>query len=245
MRPKKQIETIYEDGDSLREETTYTYNNLGLVETITTNQSDSKQQRVTLKYPNSYSGTYYEQMVQNNRISPIVEKVIESFDGSSYTTEFKQNNRYEKNSVKPSSIYTAYGNNAYRQVASYLYDEYYNIIETKSVKEPVTSYLWGYKGLYPVAEIKGIVSSVVSGIVNNPNFTISEAPDTTALNRLRTSLTTVEMTTYYYNAFGKISKKIEPNGRYTTYHYDIFGRLVAIKDEEGKYIEVYNYNYAH
>ncbi len=245
MRPKKQIETIYEDGDSLREETTYTYNNLGLVETITTNQSDSKQQRVTLKYPNSYSGTYYEQMVQNNRISPIVEKVIESFDGSSYTTEFKQNNRYEKNSVKPSSIYTAYGNNAYRQVASYLYDEYYNIIETKSVKEPVTSCLWGYKGLYPVAEIKGIVSSVVSGIVNNPNFTISEAPDTTALNRLRTSLTTVEMTTYYYNAFGKIRKKIEPNGRYTTYHYDIFGRLVAIKDEEGKYIEVYNYNYAH
>ncbi len=210
MRPKKQIETIYEGGDSIREETTYTYNNLGLVETITTNQSDSKQQRVTLKYPNSYSGTYYEQMVQNNRISPIVEKIIETFDGSSYTPEIKLNNRYEKDPVKPSSIYTAYGNNAYQRVASYLYDKYYNIIEYNPINAPITSYVWSYKGLYPVAEIKGIISSVVTGILNKPNFTESAAPDTTALNKLRTSLATHEMTTYYYNSFGKISKKIEP-----------------------------------
>lgn len=245
MRPKAQTETIYVDGDSLRKETTYTYNNLGLLETITTTQSDSNKQRVTLKYPNSFSGIHYETMVENNRISPIVEKIIETFDGLSYTPEFKLNNKYEKDPVKPSSIYTAYGNNAYQKVASYLYDKYYNIIEYNPINGPVTSYLWSYKGLYPVVEIKEINTGVVSGILNKPNFTESAAPDTTALNKLRTSLATHEMTTYYYNSFGKISKKIEPNGRYTTYHYDIFGRLVAIKDDEGKYIEVYNYNYAH
>lgn len=245
MRPKAQTETIYVDGDSLRKETSYTYNNLGLLETITTTQSDSNKQRVTLKYPNSFSGIHYETMVENNRISPIVEKIIETFDGLSYTPEFKLNNKYEKDPVKPSSIYTAYGNNAYQKVASYLYDKYYNIIGYNPINGPVTSYLWSYKGLYPVVEIKGIDPGVVSGILSEPNFTDFVAPDTTALNKLRTSLATHEMTTYYYNSFGKISKKIEPNGRYTTYHYDIFGRLVAIKDDEGKYIEVYNYNYAH
>lgn len=245
MRPKKQIETVYEGGDSISKETSFTYNNIGLVETITTTQSDSNKQRVTLKYPNSYSGTQYEQMVQNNRISPIVEKVIETFDGSSYTPEYKQNNRYEKNPVKPSSIFKAYGNNAYRLIISYDYDQYYNIVEYIPINGPIVSYLWGYKGLYPVAEFKGIKYSEISKILNNPNFTTSQTPDPIALNRLRTSLTTIEMTTYYYNAFGKISKIIEPNGRYITYHYDILGRLIAIKDEDGNYIEVYNYNYAH
>ena len=245
MRPKKQIETIYEGGDSIREETTYTYNNLGLVETITTNQSDSNQQRVTLKYPNSYSGTYYEQMVENNRISPVVEKVIETINGYTYTTEFKQNNKYESNPVKPSSTYYAYGNDAYRLVSSYKYDQYYNLVESNPINAPITSYLWGYKGLYPVAEIKGLSHNVVSEKLNNSNFTMTDTPDTTALSNLRASLTTGTMTTYYYNAFGKISKIINPNGRCTTYHYDILGRLVAIKDEDGNYIEVYNYNYAH
>ncbi|MBQ3605415.1 MAG: RHS repeat protein [Muribaculaceae bacterium] len=245
MRPKTQIETIYEGVDSLRKETSYTYNNIGLVETITTTQSDSNKQRVTLKYPNSYSGTYYEQMVQNNRISPIVEKVIETINGYTYTTEFKQNNKYENNSVKPSSTYYAYGNDAYCLVASYKYDQYYNLVESNPINAPITSYLWGYKGLYPVAEIKDLSHNVVSEKLNNSNFTMTDTPDTTALSNLRASLTTGTMTTYYYNAFGKISKIINPNGRCTTYHYDILGRLVAIKDEDGNYIEVYNYNYAH
>lgn len=245
MRPKTQIETIYEGVDSLRKETSYTYNNIGLVETITTTQSDSNKQRVTLKYPNSYSGTYYEQMVQNNRISPVVEKVIETINGYTYTTEFKQNNKYENNPVKPSSTYYAYGNDAYCLVASYKYDQYYNLVESNPINAPITSYLWGYKGLYPVAEIKGLSHNVVSEKLNNSNFTMTDTPDTTALSNLRASLTTGTMTTYYYNAFGKISKIINPNGRCTTYHYDILGRLVAIKDEDGNYIEVYNYNYAH
>lgn len=245
MRPKKQIETIYEGVDSLRKETSYTYNNIGLVETITTTQSDSNKQRVTLKYPNSYSGTYYEQMVENNRISPVVEKVIETINGYTYTTEFKQNNKYESNPVKPSSTYYAYGNDAYRLVSSYKYDQYYNLVESNPINAPITSYLWGYKGLYPVAEIKGLSHNVVSEKLNNSNFTMTDTPDTTALSNLRASLTTGTMTTYYYNAFGKISKIINPNGRCTTYHYDILGRLVAIKDEDGNYIEVYNYNYAH
>lgn len=44
----------------------------------------------------------------------------------------------------------------------------------------------------------------------------------------------------------EVRKKLKnPNGRCTTYYYDILGRLVAVKDEDGNYIEVYNYNYAH
>ena len=245
MRQKKQIETVYEGGDSISKETSFTYNNIGLVETITTTQSDSNKQRVTLKYPNSFSGIHYETMVENNRISPVVEKVIETINGYSYTTEFKQNNKYESNPVKPSSTYYAYGNNTYRLVATYKYDQYYNIVESNPINAPTTSYLWGYKGLYPVAEIKGLSHNIVSEKLNNSNFTMSDTLDTTALNNLRASLTIGTMTTYYYNSFGKISKKIDPNGRCTTYHYDILGRLIAIKDENEKYIEVYNYNYAH
>lgn len=245
MRPKTQVETIYEGGDSLRKETLYTYNNLGLVETITTSQSDSRKKRVTLRYPDSFSGSQYEKMVENNRISPVVEKVIETLDDSLYNVVYKQRNKFERNPVKPTSVHFAYGNEEYQQMASYIYDEYYNIAEYNPINGPITTYLWGYKGLYLIAAVKDATRPEVLGLLQSPDFTTLYSPDTMAIKRLRASLTHGGMTTYYYNSFGKISETVEPNGRCTTCHYDALGRLIAVKDEDGKYIEVYNYNYAH
>jgi hypothetical protein len=124
-----------------------------------------------------------------------------------------------------------------------------NIVEAKQAgSELTTVYIWGYRGQYPIAEIRGATYSEVTGIISestmNSIATKNEPSisDFTAINNLRTSLPKAFVTTYTYKPLIGIWKTQDPRKVITEYVYDSIGRLQKIY-VDGKAEKEYEYHY--
>lgn len=119
------------------------------------------------------------------------------------------------------------------------YDAKGNILQYTAKDGVTTSFIWGYKGQYPVAKIVGkghadavSQSGIIMSVVDNPS---SEAALTAELAKLR-QLTGCLVSTYTYRPMVGVTTETDPNGKTQYYLYDGFNRLKAVKDKDGNVV---------
>lgn len=114
----------------------------------------------------------------------------------------------------------------------------------------ITTYLWSYKGQYPVAEIRNAtfaqVQTAFGGSDALNSFTTSEPTDAVVrskLDPLRTALPSASVSWYTYKPLTGMTSATDPSGRTTYYSYDGFGRLRETKNTQSKTTDTYEYHY--
>ena len=125
------------------------------------------------------------------------------------------------------------------------YDSYGNALNlTRGGIEK--TYLWSYKGQYPVAEITGATYAQVKsalGSLTPESLSTSATPNTGVLQSLSAKLPDANVRLYEYKAGAGVSRQTEANGENTTYEYDGLNRLKKEKDHEEKTVREYEYHY--
>ncbi len=136
-----------------------------------------------------------------------------------------------------------------RQLTFDVYDSHGNILQyTRRDGVPV-SYIWSYKGQYPIAEIKGATYEQVKtllGVIYVTDFDNSLYPDVVELgSRLRTAFQDqpVFVHTFTHKPSVGIASQTDPNGITTFYEYDDLGRLHIVRDHEGNVLKEKEYHY--
>lgn len=127
------------------------------------------------------------------------------------------------------------------------YDLKGNIIEIRNKSGIYTSYLWGYNNQFPIAKIENAsYNEVRSALAIDPNKLGEQTnPDMFIINQLRSHsiLKKAQITTYTYDPLRGITSVTNADGKILNYAYDTMGRLLLIKDNSGKIISQYEYNY--
>lgn len=130
---------------------------------------------------------------------------------------------------------------------TYQYDSYGNIVEISYKGFVLASYLWGYKGSHPIAEIKGVSFASVNSILPEglkPNQ-LKDRYDLTPndLSTIRSFFPGNDVTTITYDWLIGVGTMTDPRGVTTYFNYDDFGRLKDVKDFNGYFIRKYDYHY--
>ncbi len=255
------LESIYENSDSLKIKTDYTYSGspyFNLKKETTTN-SDGSTQIKNYQYSPDLTGqlSNMDKLVTNNRVGiPITtESKTKNTAGTELQTTFTKTAYQEKSFTKsngtsvnlllPESIYTPTSTD--KRITFTNYDEFGNIIYYILDDATKVVYLWGYNGQYPIAEIKNATYDQVKAALGVAPESLSSAaiPDYIKIEALRTNtnLLNALITTYTYKPLIGILTATDPRGVVTSYEYDSFNRLSGIKDANGKLINTYDYHY--
>ncbi len=140
--------------------------------------------------------------------------------------------------------------NLYEENTVFLnYDRFGNPTEIKKRKEPVTVYLWGYEGQYPIAKIENASYAEVLGILGQTTITnlealnVSELTINTQIQNLRNTLTKSQVTTYTYSPLIGMTSMTDPRGQTEHYEYDGFQRLKEVLDFQRNVLTDYQYHY--
>ena len=126
------------------------------------------------------------------------------------------------------------------------YDAKGNIREMHKANDRHEVYFWGYNSMYPVAKIIGADYNSAAQYVNQTlldNLSTTDDQMRTAVNNLRLNLPKAEVTTFTYNPAVGMTSQTDPSGKISYFEYDKLGRLVTIKDQGGKIIKQYNYQF--
>lgn len=129
----------------------------------------------------------------------------------------------------------------------YAYTTYGEVLSVTGRSDDTVYYIWGYGGMYPVAEIKGAALSDILAVEGLEKIETQPLPgglnpdQAKALRSLSGAMTTV----YDYTVPFGVSSVTDPFGRMTYYRYDDFGRLEMIQDDKGRPTEEYRYNIRH
>ncbi|MEO0585931.1 MAG: hypothetical protein AAF135_27215, partial [Bacteroidota bacterium] len=68
-------------------------------------------------------------------------------------------------------------------------------------------------------------------------------PTNAFIDELRIYPVGAQMTTYCFDKALRLHTQTDINNRSTYYHYDALGRLQYVQDQEGNYVQGYEYNY--
>lgn len=130
------------------------------------------------------------------------------------------------------------------------YDQYGNIIEFREKAGATVCYIWGYKGQYPIAEIKNATYSDVltklggQTVLNQlNNSSVTEAFIVQKMEALRTALPAAHITSYTYQPLVGMRSKTDPRGVTEYYEYDGMQRLKAVLDQFKNVTSALDYNY--
>lgn len=219
---------------------------------ITYANSDKSIKQIRYKYSTDYSDLMSTKMKNRNLINKAVETIYLS-DG--LVTKAEKTSFVDTlGMILPKTVYglkvsspvslSAY-NSFYKKVYSVdRYNKYGKIVQLSEKDNVPVTYLWGYKGVYPIAEIRNAAyNEVAQHLGNISDLEKSLAPVMTPVDNLRSLLKKSLITTYTYNIPWGVQKIVSPSGMKTTYNYDPFGRLQSILDHDGKVVQRYKYNY--
>ena len=130
---------------------------------------------------------------------------------------------------------------------SYQYDNGGNIVEISYNGVVLASYLWGYKGSHPIAEIKGVPYSTVNSVLPDgmkPHQLLNRYDLTPSnLSAIISLFPANDVTTMTYDWLVGVGTMTDARGVTTYYNYDDFGRLKDVKDLNGYFIRKYDYHY--
>lgn len=125
------------------------------------------------------------------------------------------------------------------------YDVSGNLIEQQKTNDVKEAYLWGYGGMYPVARVIGAEYDTAKQYINqsildNPTDDVQLRAE---LANLRIKLPGAMVTTYTYSLLKGMTSETDPSGKTIFYEYDGLGRLKLVKDQNGKILKQFDYQY--
>lgn len=247
MRLVSSRTTDYVSGRALKASTIdYVYNDYKLIKSVTRSLNSNQYIQTTYRYPfDNLSNAYCQTMTENHVLSLVVEELKELSDSIGVYPLERTTYTYS-NPVYPESITKYYGTNlTQKENYQYAFGNNYAPKMEKFNDTLLKTYVWGYGNRYIVAEIDNAHWLQVQSYIGNlDTFAKAPIPDFTKLNQLREQLPECLITTYEYIPSVGLGKQTEPNGKTTIYEYDDFGRLTTIRDNLGRIIENYNYQYA-
>lgn len=127
---------------------------------------------------------------------------------------------------------------------------YGNLVEFYQKNGPKTSFLWGYKGKYPVIEVKNAGYTTVTSALSGTDLSSLDAinPSKTTIDavvaKLKTALPYAQISSYVYKPLIGTESTTDIKGLSTYYEYDNFQRLFRIRDRENNIVKQFNYNYS-
>ena len=157
---------------------------------------------------------------------------------------------YTNGAYLPKYQYYAVGNAPLEKRLEYTYDKNNKVTSICRDGIECVYFVWGYKGMYPIAKISGLPasfapSSALNGMLYGIQSQTNEAIIEGMLENMKAHFgTSCLMTKYVYNPLVGMTAQTAPNGLKTTYSYDSAGRLVEIKDNDGNTVSKYDYNYS-
>ncbi|MBO9674163.1 MAG: hypothetical protein J7577_12005 [Sphingobacteriaceae bacterium] len=274
------VETNFSAGDAaISKTTTFSYNGQKqlLEQNVTKSNGGTMLTRIT--YPdqlagigtNVYAGMVLRGMVgipiettvyDNTQSTVLVSSHLTTYaaDNDSYLILPKAELELEKlddsatQNVKDVTTGTGSGltyDSRYQTLVNYLdYDSYGNILSLAREHGPAESYVWSYKGRYPVAKIRNMSYSTVKSALGESNvtsFASLVAPSRTDveafINPLRSLLPETEVTSYTYLPSIGLSSSTDGKGMANYFDYNGFQQLLNIKDRNEHIIKNYLYHY--
>ena len=125
----------------------------------------------------------------------------------------------------------------------YKYNPYINQIEEISNKKTniTTTYLWSYRGLYPIAEVINASLSEVESKISRDiirDLQSSYTPNMSIVNNLRNLLPDANINTMTYEPLIGMSSFTDPKGYTQYYEYDDFKRVKTIYEKVNDTINI-------
>jgi len=198
---------------------------------------------------NTANGQAIDRMVVKNMIASPVEKEV--LRGSALMQRNRTNFKIWdglQNVVKPENMQLQILSNAAEtRILFDNYDAAGNLLQQGKDKDVREVYIWGYGSQYPVARIVGTDYNTAKQYINQTmldnaaNYTDDDIR--VELDKLRSNLPGAQVTTYTYAPVLGMTSTTEPNGKTRYYEYDSYGRLKLIKDQNGKILQQYDYQY--
>jgi hypothetical protein len=243
--------TEYRGSSTITFEKGYKYNSVGRLSEVSTTDSNGDARKTTYTYV--ADNKYPDQLYQDHKLSLPVEQNdyiksngsntwqhIQSFQNTytfpdnTQTSRTTQAKRLNPSTGSLSGYVTEY---------TYVYDEADRVISVTDKAGMKTAYLWGYNGLYPIAEIKNIgTATPAQSYLDESDFQNIQNLHAT----LRTAYPQAQVTVYTYKpSVGKTSEKA-PDGTMIYYEYDATGRLkwtYTIVNGEVQFLEGNKYQY--
>jgi len=264
-RLKKTTTTYSTDGiHTMTSVKNYHYGNNAyptMVTSIETSNSKGESVNTVMTHPFDYATTHpFDDMLTYNLISPVVQKTTTNTTLGKELSRSVTNYDYFTDISTPAypSGLTGYigprtlqsssaGHAPETDISINKYDGNGNVLQLTARNGIITSYLYGYNSKYPVARIIGKDYATVSGYVTQ---SVLDAPASDAalraqLGSLRTTFPDAQVSTYTYKPLVGMTSSTDPKGQMTTYEYDNFQRLQTIRDQDGKILKSYTYNYQH
>lgn len=251
---KKTIETIYSDDNlNTNKSVLFYYDNIPANNNVTRIEMMNSRldvEKENFKYASDLiTLPVYDSMVRRNMIDVVIESKKEigtrtvSIEQSSY--EFMQP---DKSIIELSNVKLQKFNFPLEQrYGFYQYDVKGNILERSKTGDVMEVYIWGYGKQYPVAKIVGSDYTKVKSLFNQTvvDTSTNDQQIRDELNKIRIGLTSVDaqVTTYTYLPLVGITSETSPEGRTIFYEYDNFQRLRLIKDQNGKILKQFDYQY--
>lgn len=166
------IKTIHRTYDQINpsvvavQTTNYLYGNFKHMQPTRVTTTNSKGETIvdTLLYPHEVAaaGNVYQSMVNAN----IIDKQIQDKKTNNGTqTDLKKTNYADwgNSNYLPQSVQLQVGANAIENRASFLsYDQLGNVTQMQKTNDIVLSYLWDYKGIYVIAEVKNATTADIA-----------------------------------------------------------------------------------
>lgn len=256
---KKQIEAIYDKTTNQTITQTYEFdygiiNDLSpsnlLITKKTSYVNNGDKITETYKYPQDLAGvSVYNDMVSKNRLSEPIEIIT-----NKNTTEISRKKREYGYfpSLQPASDQSSTKSSVYRTDIAYnLYDHRGNLRQYTLSDGTSGVFLWGYKGRFPIAEIKNTTYNDITQII--PDATIRSiaekaepsTSDWQSINGLKTNPTLDQAisSTYSYEPLTGLLISTSPAGISSYYNYDLFGRLKEIRNADNQLKSSYQYEY--
>ncbi|HVI44392.1 MAG TPA: RHS repeat domain-containing protein [Chitinophaga sp.] len=249
---KTKTETLYnETGAPVINTTTDYYNARPVNNNITSSVLTSSRGEAVVtnyKYASDYTGLVYDSMYARNMLDAVIEssKQRSGQQVEKILTEYGFPNGIA-GLIASSRISIQNGGGPLEPRYTFnKYDVMGNVLERNMAGNINEVYLWGYGNQLPVAKVIGSDYNTVKALVNdailqNP---VGDAQLRNELDLLRQKLPSgTSVNTYTYNPWSGITSETDPAGKTTFYEYDSFGRLSVIKDQDGKILKHYEYQY--
>ncbi|GAA4152014.1 hypothetical protein GCM10022217_06440 [Chryseobacterium ginsenosidimutans] len=258
----------YYNGQELMSNTNLYYNSNNQTISKSITYPDGKYNAENTKYSTEKNNT---KLINANVLSTPLEKQIigNVINGSLKTTSLIETKFDDANHLNPTSVLSYklsdINNNPSIEATYDRYDAKGNLLQYTTKDGIPVTIIWGYKTTQPIVKIEGgSYSQVMQAfglddsnnnayqqleIVGKSDLDIDDASEDILVSKLnefrnKTEFKDFRITTYTYDPLIGIKSIIQPSGFKEVYKYDSSNRLENIKDNEGKIIKEFTYNYA-